>query len=143
MPSLIIALLLVFIADSAAPAGVIAATHGAGLLIDHDGAKVHIRLANIAAPATGQAHAEQARQSLSQLCVGRAAGFYMGAPDGDGRIAWVVTCDGVNVNREQVKRGLARVNPLRNTDPALPGLEAAARKAELGMWASMNLGRQI
>lgn len=135
MLSLIVALLFVFIADPAAPSEVIAATDGAGMLINHGGGQVHIRLANIAAPEMGQPYSGAAKQSLADLCVGKAAGFYKGAPDEDGRIVWQVTCNGVNVNREQIKRGLARVHRSRNTDPALPGLEAAARGAKLGMWA--------
>jgi micrococcal nuclease len=138
MPNLFVALMLVLIPDPVAASGVIAATDGAGMLIHHRGGQVPIRLANIAAPATGKAYAAQAKQSLADLCVGKAAGFFHGVADEKGRVVWVVTCNGVNVNREQVRRGLARVNPHRNTDPELPGLEAAARGAKLGMWADIH-----
>ena len=88
--------------------------------------------------ATQQRRKHAAKQSLANLCVGKAAGFFQGAADEKGRVVWVVTCNGVNVNREQVRRGLARVNQHRNTDPELPGLEAAARWAKLGMWADIH-----
>jgi endonuclease YncB( thermonuclease family) len=130
------ALLFAFFAIPATATGIISATDGAGLLFDHGRMRVHIRLANIAAPATGQAYAAQSTQSLADLCVGKAAGFFKGAADENGRIVWIVMCNGVNVNREQVRRGLAKVNPHRNTDPALPSLEATARKAKLGVWAN-------
>ena len=109
MPNLFVALMLVLIPDPVAASGVIAATDGAGMLIHHRGGQVPIRLANIAAPATGKAYAAQAKQSLADLCVDKAAGFFQGAADEKGRVVWVVTCNGVNVNREQVRRGLARV----------------------------------
>ena len=57
------------------------------------------------------------------LCARKAAGFFKEAADEKGRVVWLVTSNGVNVNREQVRRGLAKVNPHRNTDPELPGLD--------------------
>jgi hypothetical protein len=73
-----IAFLFAFFAIPATATGIISATDGAGLLFDHGRMRVHIRLANITAPATGQAYTAQSTQSLADLCVGKAAGFFKG-----------------------------------------------------------------
>jgi endonuclease YncB( thermonuclease family) len=125
-------LLLVGFAGSAAAAEtisgkVIAVPNGDTLLIvDAAGKRHRIALADVDAPERRQAFGPQARQSLIELCLKKAAEATAGH----------VTCDGVAVNAEQVRRGWAWVSP-KQTQPGSPlfELEAHARLRQLGLWA--------
>lgn len=103
------------------------------LLVGKDA--VVVRVAYIDAPEKSQAHSEQARQSLAALCMGKDARFREQDVDVYGRTVATVTCDGVDVSRSQVERGLAWVYPEYNKDLSLPGLEAIARRDRRGLWS--------
>lgn len=93
-----------------------------------------IRLANVDAPEKDQAFGERSKQPLSDLCFGKDANYNEQDTDKYGRIVAIVTCDGVEVNRTQVERGMAWVYPKYNKDLTLPGIEAIARKHRRGFW---------
>lgn len=95
---------------------------------------MRIRLANIDAPEKAQAFGERSKQSLSELCFGRDATYDVVDHDRYGRTVAIVTCEGVNANREQVARGMAWVYARYNKDPALSGLELRAKQGKLGLW---------
>lgn len=113
---------------------VVGVADGDTLTMLDNGRPVKIRLANIDAPEKAQAYGQRAKQSLSDLCYGKDASYQAVDVDRYGRTVALVTCEGVNVNREQVARGLAWVYVRYNKDPSLPVLEGRARGARLGLW---------
>jgi micrococcal nuclease len=96
---------------------------------------VKIRLANIDAPERRQPFGTRSRQSLSELCWGKDATYETQTIDRYKRVVGVVYCNGVNVNRAQVERGMAHVYPRYNKDKSLPELQERAREARRGLWA--------
>jgi endonuclease YncB( thermonuclease family) len=95
-----------------------------------------VRLAEIDAPEGKQPFGAQSRQSLSALCLNKAAQIEWREKDGNGRYLGQVICAGVNANAEQVRRGFAWVSP-HFTKPGSPlyEIEAYARFREIGLWA--------
>lgn len=106
---------------------VVAVPNGDTLVIlDAAGKRHRIALADIDAPERRQASGLDARRSLAELCLKKEAQSDAGH----------VTCNGVNANAEQVRRGWAWVSP-KQTQPgaALIELEAHARLRQIGLWA--------
>jgi micrococcal nuclease len=101
-----------------------------------DKRQVKIRLANIDAPERKQAFGTRSRQSLAELCWGSNATYDVQDIDRYKRVVAVVYCDGVNVNRAQVERGMAHVYPRYNKDESLPAMQERAKAAKRGLWAS-------
>lgn len=130
-----LAVVLSFIAAPAFAHQVIGVADGDTLTVLHDRRQVKIRLANIDAPEKAQAFGARSKQSLSELCYGKDATYDVVDVDRYGRTVAVVTCDGVNVNREQVARGMAWVYTRYNKDRALADIEARARAAGAGLWS--------
>lgn len=97
--------------------------------------EVKIRLANIDAPERKQAFGTRSRESLSELCWGKDATYETQDVDRYGRTVAVVYCDGVNVNRAQVEKGMAWVYERYNKDRMLPELQERARAGKRGLWA--------
>jgi len=98
-----------------------------------------IRLAGIDAPEKQQPFGERSRQSLSDLCFGKRAEVTSRVVDRYKSVVANVKCDGVNVNAEQVSRGMAwtyRRYVDRNYHFYL--LEFSARLAKRGLWADPN-----
>lgn len=115
---------------------VTAVTDGDKLTILDAGDKKHrIRLADIDAPELKQAFGAQSRQSLAAVCLKKNAQVEAQGKDRDGRYIGRVTCDGVDANAEQVRRGMAWVSA-RRTGPVSPlyELEAHARLRQVGLW---------
>ena len=98
--------------------------------------QVKVRLIDIDAPEKKQAFGTRSRQSLSEMCGGKMAQVDDRGRDRYGRTLGQVTCAGVNVNAEQVRRGLAWVyRKYAPKDSPLYGVEAEARAARRGLWA--------
>jgi endonuclease YncB( thermonuclease family) len=98
--------------------------------------QVKVRLADIDAPELSQAFGRRSRQSLDELCAGRAADVDDQGQDRYGRRIGRVRCAGADANAEQVRRGLAwvfiRYAP---KDSPLYRDEAQARGDRRGLWA--------
>ena len=95
-----------------------------------------IRLHGIDAPEKAQAYGSRSKQALSALAFGKAATVDVRDTDRYGRLVAVVTVAGRNLNREQVKAGMAWwYRKYAPQDRDLQALEADARKARRGLWA--------
>ncbi|ABR91598.1 Hypothetical protein mma_2221 [Janthinobacterium sp. Marseille] len=105
------------------------------LLVDQK--PVKIRLADIDAPEKKQPFGQRSKQSLSKLCWEKEADYVVQAIDKYKRKVATVYCDGVNVNKSQVRLGMAWVYPKYNKDPYLPSLQKAAKLTGLGLWADV------
>ena len=64
---------------------------------------------DIDAPESKQAFGQRSKQSLADLCFGKAAKLEGDSKDQYGRTLARVYCDGIDTNAEQVRRGMAWV----------------------------------
>jgi endonuclease YncB( thermonuclease family) len=99
------------------------------------GKPIDVRLADIYAPQLRQSFGEQAKISLAELCLSKAATVTGTRVDRFGRLSGRVTCDGVDANAEQVKRGMAWVydRQASNSSP-LYYLQDQAQRSREGLW---------
>jgi endonuclease YncB( thermonuclease family) len=100
--------------------------------------QVKVRLAEIDAPEKAQDFGQKSKQSLSELVYGKDVAVEQEDLDRYGRTVGRVRADGVDVNAEQVKRGMAWVYRQYVKDHTLFTLEQKARAAHRGLWAMTN-----
>jgi endonuclease YncB( thermonuclease family) len=96
---------------------------------------VRVRLAGIDAPEGDQPFAIDSRQSLHDLCFWVETELSSISKDYYGRMLARVNCNGVEVNAEQVRRGMAWVADQPVEDRALLQLQEEARAARRGLWS--------
>lgn len=97
--------------------------------------QVKVRLAEIDAPEKAQPFGAKSKQSLSDLCFGKAAQIAEQDRDRYGRTVARVRCAGIDANAEQVRRGFAWVYDRYVTDPNLYPLQDTAQAERRGLWA--------
>jgi endonuclease YncB( thermonuclease family) len=125
-------------AQAAAPefkGRVVRVADGDTLTVRVDGKEVPVHLDGIDAPELGQPYGKSARRSLAELCRGKEAAVVERGKDDAGRVLGAVRCGEVDVNAEQVRRGLAWVH-LRYLPLGSPlyEFEANARLRGVGLW---------
>lgn len=109
-------------------------------VLDGDNTQHKVRLSGIDAPEKAQAFGQRSKQSLSDLVYGRAVAVESSKRDRYGREVGKVLADGLDVNLEQVKRGLAWHYKAyaREQLPAdritYSEAEQGARDARIGLW---------
>ena len=116
---------------------VVAVADGDSLVVvDKDGKRRRVRLAEIDAPERKQPFGAEARKSLADICLRKSAAIETTETDSHNRLIAKVKCGEVDANTEQVRRGMAWVTA-RNTLPnsPLPEMEANARLRGIGLWA--------
>jgi endonuclease YncB( thermonuclease family) len=104
------------------------------LLIDGNHT-IKVRLAQIDAPESKQPFGNQSKKSLSDMVFKKTIRVEKETFDKYGRTVGTLFVGDLDVNKEQVKRGMAWVYPKYAHDPALFNLEADARQASLGSWS--------
>lgn len=104
-------------------------------LLGYGGPPLRLRLADIDAPEKKQAFGRRSEQSLRELAGGKDVRASWRALDVYGRPIAQISVDGLNVNAEQVRRGMAWVFRRYSRDPALIELERLAREERIGLWA--------
>lgn len=114
---------------------VIAIADGDTLNILYQGGSLRVRLAEIDAPERDQPYGSRAKQTLSDLCFGKAARVIQQDRDRYGRVVARVFCDSTDANAEMVRRGAAWVYRQYVTDQSLYALEQEAKAAGRGLWA--------
>lgn len=107
------------------------------LLMD-DNQQVKIRLAQIDAPEIGQAFGQRSKQSLSDMVFNKNILVEKEAIDKYSRTVGTIFVDGLDVNREQVKRGMAWAYLKYLHDQSLVQVENEARQAKVGLWSDPN-----
>lgn len=104
-----------------------------------------VRLSDIDAPETahghdrpGQAHGQESRRSLALLAQGRQAAATCYERDRWQRSVCTVWIDGLDLNAEQLRRGMAWMNLNRAyvRNPQSPATQAQARAAGVGLWSA-------
>jgi endonuclease YncB( thermonuclease family) len=101
--------------------------------------QVKIRLAQIDAPESdGQAFGQQSKQSLSGMVFNKNIRVEKDTIDKYGRTVGTIFVDGLNANREQIKRGMAWAYRKYLHDQSLLQVEDEARRAKVGLWSDPN-----
>ncbi|MDD3884018.1 MAG: thermonuclease family protein [Gallionella sp.] len=100
--------------------------------------QVRVRLAEIDAPEKDQPFGQRSKQSLSEICFMKTADLQVQATDRYKRTVARVTCSGVDVNAEQIRRGMAWVYDKYNIDKSLYPLQSKAQAAHRGLWTDPN-----
>ncbi len=138
-------------------AKVIVVMDGDTVMVLRGGQKLKIRLANIDAPEKDQSFGKQSRDSLLELVGKKQVQVDSQAIDQYGRIVGLISIDGLNVNQEQVQRGmawaaegwrqsrrvptgvpLAGANSHYHTDKTYIGLQSDAQRSRRGLWAQTS-----
>lgn len=100
--------------------------------------QIKVRLAEIDAPEKAQDFGQKSKQSLSDLAYGKDVVVQPQDVDRYGRTVGRVFSGGMDINAEQVQRGMAWVYPKYVKDLRLFVLEREARTARRGLWALSN-----
>jgi endonuclease YncB( thermonuclease family) len=121
-------------------AKVIAVSDGDTLTVLQGNRKTAIRLAGIDAPEKVQPWGSESRAALANLVLRKEVRVMTRAVDDYGRVVAVVEVGGspgqtlVNVNEEQLRRGMAWADTYRHADKTLIDLQTQAQRARLGLW---------
>ena len=116
-------------------ARVIAVLDGDTVLLLRDRQKIKLRLADIDAPEKAQAFGRQSRDSLRTLVHKQTVQVESRAVDKYARVIGTLRMDGLDVNREQVRRGMAWEYSYHHSDRELVALQREAKQARRGLWA--------
>ena len=107
-------------------------------LLTSSNEQVKIRLAGIDTPEKKQPFGNKAKQALANLAFQKQALIEVEVKDRYGRTVGVVFVDGLNVNAELVKQGMAWVYRKYTDDKRLYVLESEAKQAKRGLWLDKN-----
>ncbi|TAN71919.1 MAG: thermonuclease family protein [Gallionella sp.] len=116
-------------------AKVVVVLDGDTVLVQRQGDPVKIRLAEIDAPEKAQPFGETAKRSLSGMVLGKTVKVVSRAVDKYGRMVAHISVDGMDVNAEQIRRGMAWEYSHFHSNRALIALQKEARQAPRGLWA--------
>ena len=119
-------------------AKVIAVLDGDTVLVLRDQQKTKVRLVNIDAPEKQQPFGKRSRRALCQLVCKREVQVETQAVDQYERLLATLYVDGINVNREQVRRGMAWEYSHYHADKAYLALQSEAQQAKSGLWNDAN-----
>jgi micrococcal nuclease len=96
--------------------------------------QVKCRLYGIDAPEKKQAYGQASKMSLAQLSFGRSAQIDIVGRDRYGRAICRVAVGGVDVNKEQLARGMAWMYREYASDPGYSNAETVAQSRRIGIW---------
>lgn len=100
--------------------------------------QIKVRLAQIDAPELDQAFGRKSKQSLSDMVFKKAIRVEKQSIDQYGRTVGTLFINNLDVNREQVKRGMAWVYRQYLHDQSLLKDENLARQTKKGLWSQSN-----
>ena len=114
---------------------VIAVMDGDTLLVIRNGHPVKVRFAEIDAPEKTQPFGMASQKSLAEMVMGKQIKVVSRAVDDYGRLVATVYAGEINVNREQVRRGMAWEYSRFHSNRELMALQREAQQAKRGLWA--------
>lgn len=117
---------------------VIAVIDGDTVLALRDKQKIKIRLADIDAPENAQAFGQESREYLKSRLYKKVVQVESRTVDQYGRTIATLTLDGVNLNREQVRQGLAWEYSFHHADRSFIALQNEAQQAKRGLWTQTS-----
>lgn len=97
-----------------------------------------VRLAQIDAPEKSQAFGQRSKQSLSDLVFGKHIRVVVETTDRYGRLVGRLYHGSVDINAEQVSKGMAWVYTKYATDQSFFEKEKEARSARRGLWSDAS-----
>jgi len=115
---------------------VIAVPDGDTLLVLQNGKPVKVRLAEVDAPEKAQPYGIASQKSLVELAMGKLVKVVARAVDDYGRLVATVYAGALNVNHEQVRRGMAWEYSRFRNNRELIALQRDAQQARRGLWAA-------
>ena len=118
---------------------VIAVMDGDTLLVMQGKNRVKVRLAEIDAPEKAQPYGTASQQSLAEMVMEKQIQVASRAIDDYGRMVAMVSMDGLNVNHEQVRRGMAWEYSRFHNNRELMALQRDAQQAKRGLWAGEDI----
>ena len=114
---------------------VIAVLDGDTVLIRRAHGMLKIRLADIDAPEKDQPFGASSQRSLSGMVLGKQVRVVSQAMDQYGRMVAHLGVGGLDVNTEQIRRGMAWEYSFHHSNRELVALQAEAQQAPRGLWA--------
>ncbi len=114
---------------------VIVVMDGDTLLVLKEGEPVKVRLAEIDAPEKAQPFGMASQKSLAEMVKGRQVKVNSRAVDDYGRVVATIRVGETDVNREQVRRGMAWEYSRFHSNRELVALQREAQQAKRGLWA--------
>ncbi|HAK8485502.1 TPA: thermonuclease family protein [Salmonella enterica] len=105
-----------------------------------DGKMMKVRLNGIEAPESGQPFGQRSKQNLLKLAVQKQTVVIANNTDRYGRWLGTLMIDGIDINAEQVKAGMAWAYRYhgRASDETMLRLEEEARRHKIGLWSSSD-----
>ena len=120
------------------PGKVIAVLDGDTLLVMRGGHPVKVRLAEVDAPEKAQPYGIASQKSLAEMVMGKQIQVASRAVDDYGRMVATVSIDELNVNYEQVRRGMAWEYSRFHSNRELMALQRGVQQAKRGLWAGAD-----
>lgn len=117
---------------------VIAVLDGDTLLVLRNNRPAKVRLAEIDAPEKMQTFGETSRRSLSDMVLGKQVKVSSQAVDKYGRMVAHLGLNGLDVNAEQIRRGMAWEYSHFHGNKVLVALQEEAKQVPRGLWALSN-----
>ncbi|NHQ86825.1 nuclease [Iodobacter sp. HSC-16F04] len=99
-----------------------------------DKKQIKIRLSQIDAPESKQPQGQKSKQSLSDLVYGKTVTIKTESVDKYGRTIGTIFVNGVDVNLEQIKRGMAWFYTQYGHDSVYREAEKKAKSQRIGLW---------
>ena len=116
-------------------ARVIAVLDGDTVLVKRANGVQKIRMAEIDAPEKAQTFGETSKNSLSGMVLGKQVKVVSQAVDQYGRMVAHLSVDGLDVNAEQIRRGMAWEYSHFHRNRVLVALQEDAKQEPRGLWA--------
>lgn len=114
---------------------VVSVTDGDTIAVMNGGKAETVRLEGIDCPERKQPFTTQARQTTSALIFGKDVVVEVTGTDRYGRTLGRISVDGLDVNLELVKRGMAWHFKRYSNERTLADAEVVARSIRVGLWA--------
>lgn len=115
-------------------AKVLAVMDGDTVFVKSGPFKAKLRLVNIDAPEKDQPFGKESQESLQSLIGGKVIHVESKAVDKFGRTIAVISIGDINVNEEQVRRGMAWAYSRSHEGKAYARLQSEAQLARRGLW---------
>lgn len=107
-------------------------------VLSGDRRQIKCRLHGIDAPESRQDYGQRSKQSLSDMVFNKSVGVEILDRDRYGRSVCRIFLNGVDVNKIQLKRGLAWHYSRYSKDASYAEAERTAREQQLGLWSGPN-----
>ncbi|EIN0583660.1 thermonuclease family protein [Salmonella enterica subsp. enterica serovar Newport] len=105
-----------------------------------DSKMMKVRLSGIDAPESGQPFGQRSKQNLLNLAAQKQVNVIADTTDRYGRWLGTLMIDGLNINAEQIKAGMAWAYRYHGhaSDKEMMELEDTARRHKIGLWSSSS-----